>query len=518
MGPLSVISYIPALAAAALFLYTVVELLRHRLRLNLPPGPTPWPIIGNLNLLGRLPHRSLADLARTYGPIMYLQLGSRPAVVASSIDAAQLFLRTHDLAFASRPRTAAGKHTAYGHSTMTWSPYGPYWRFSRKLYLTELFSDKRLASFRYIHTEEVRELVRSLHSAGRKPVVLRESLWRLTAGIICRMALGRKYVDFDVGDDRPEIVSPEEFREMLDELFLLNGVPVLGDSIPWLGWLDVGGYVRRMKAVARRLDGFLERVLEESRGRLKGEVGAGAAKSLLDLLLRFAEDPTADVELSVDQVKALTMEIIAGGTESSSLNMEWAMSEMLRRPEVLMKATEEVDAVVGKERMVEEEDLASLPYIEAIVKETLRLHPAAPILTPHLSREHCNVAGYDLPSGTRLLVNVWAIQNDPAVWEDPAEFRPERFTGAKKGVDVSGQEFELLPFGAGRRMCPGIRLAMKVIQLTLATLVHAFSWELPSGMTPPQVDMEELLGLTLKRKVQIQAIAVPRLASHVYQI
>ncbi|KAF3775836.1 Cytochrome P450 71A4 [Nymphaea thermarum] len=307
MGLLSAISYVPALAAAALFLYTVVQLLRHPLRLNLPPGPMPWPIIGNLNLLGRLPHRSLADLARTYGPIMYLQLGSRPAVVASSINAAQLFLRTHDQAFASRPRTAAGKHTSYGYSTMTWSPYGPFWRFSRKLYLTELFSDKRLASFRYIRTEEVRELVRSLHSAGRTPVVLRESLWRLTAGIICRMALGRKYVDFDVGDDRPEIVSPEEFREMLDELFLLNGVPVLGDSVPWLGWLDVGGYVRRMKAVGRRLDGFLERVLEERRGRLKGEVGAGAAKSFLDLLLRFAKDPTADVELSADQVKALTM-------------------------------------------------------------------------------------------------------------------------------------------------------------------------------------------------------------------
>ncbi|CAN6463036.1 unnamed protein product [Victoria cruziana] len=517
MGLQSVVSYAPAVAAAAVFIYAVVMLLRYRHQHSLPPGPRIWPIIGNLNLLGCLQHRSLAHLARTYGPIMYLQLGSCPAVVASSADAAQLFLGANDLAFSSRPRTAAGKHTAYGYSTMTWSPYGLYWRLARKLYLTELFSDKRLASFRYVRTEEMKKLARSLLSGSRKPVVLRERLWQFTTGIICRMALGRNYVDADVGEDRPEIVSPEEFREMLDELFLLNGVHVLGDSIPWMGWLDVGGYVRRMKAVGRKLDGFMERVLEEHRVRRKTEVGAGSSRSLLDLLIRFAEDPTADVELSTDQVKALTMEIIAGGTESSSLNMEWAMSEMLRRPEVMMKATEELDGVVGKDRMVEEEDLANLPYLEAIVKETFRLHPAAPILTPHLSPDRCSVAGYDFPSGTRLLVNVWAIHNDPAVWDEPAEFRPERFMVTKKGVDVKGQDYELLPFGTGRRMCPGIGLALKVIPLTLATLIHAFRWDLPSGMTPAQLDMEELLGMTLKRKVQIQAIPVPRLPSHVYQ-
>nr|ALX35998.1 flavonoid 3'-hydroxylase 1 [Paeonia lutea] len=480
-----------------------------RKKLLLPPGPKPWPIIGNLNLIGPLPHRSIHALAQKYGPIMQLQFGSFPVVVGSSVDMAKAILKTHDLIFASRPKTAAGKYTTYNYSDITWSQYGPYWRQARKMCLVELFSAKRLESYEYIRVEELKAILKDMCSSAGKKIVLEDYLSTLSLNVISRMVLGKKYTD----ETEDSIVTPEEFKKMLDELFLLSGVLNIGDSIPWIDFLDLQGYVKKMKALSKKLDRFLEHVLDEhndKRNRVKDYV----AKDMVDVLLQLADDPDLEVKLERSGVKAFTQDLIAGGTESSAVTVEWAMSEILKKTEVFTEATEELDQVIGRERWVEEKDIPNLPYIEAIVKETMRMHPVAPMLVPRMAREDIQIAGYDIAKGTRVLVNTWTIVRDPKLWDKPDEFCPDRFVG--KAMDVKGQDFELLPFGSGRRMCPGYSLGLKVIQASLANLLHGFTWKLAGNVKGEELNMEEIFGLSTPKKFPLEVVVEPRLPLHVY--
>ncbi|XP_009388239.2 trimethyltridecatetraene synthase-like [Musa acuminata AAA Group] len=487
-----------------------------RHKLNLPPGPRPWPVIGNLNLIGPLPYRSLAAISQKHGPLMHLRFGSFPVVVGSSVDMAKFFLKTHDLSFVSRPKTVAGKYTANNYSNINWSPYGPYWRQARRIFIMELFTPKRLDSYQYIRVEEVRGLLRDLFRSTETPIVLKDRIFTVNLNIISRIVLGRKYTqEQSVSSGAPAAIVPqEEFKEMMEELMLLNGVINVGDLIPWLNFLDLQGYVKRMKMVGKRFDRFLEHVLDEHNERRRREGKAFVPRDLVDVLLELADDHGLEVKLERHCLKAFILDMFAGSTDTVTVTIEWAVSEILKRPETFDKATEELDRVIGRGRWVEEEDVHRLPYIEAIVKETMRIHPVAPLLVPRLSREHTTVDGYDIPAGTGVLVNVWAIGRDPAVWDAPEEFRPERFVGSP--IDVKGHHFELLPFGAGRRMCPGNSLGLKMVHLSLANLLHGFKWRLPPGMTAEELNMDEIFGLTTPRKVRLQAVVEPKLPAHLY--
>ncbi|XVE88619.1 hypothetical protein DITRI_Ditri19aG0084100 [Diplodiscus trichospermus] len=503
-------SYFTVWLATLSLILLSLRLLHRRRKLNLPPGPKPWPIIGNLNLISSLPHQSIHALSQKYGPIMQLKFGSSPVVVGSSAEMAKEILKTHDITFAGRPKITAGKYTTYNYSDITWSPYGPYWRQARKMCMTELFSAKRLESYEYIRREEMKLLLKGLYESSGTQILLKDHLSNLSLNVISRMVFGKKYAE-ETGES--EIVTPKEFKEMLDELFLLNGVLNIGDSIPWLNFLDLQGYIKRMKALSKKLDKFLEHVLDEHNAKRKG-VKDYVAKDLVDVLLQVAEDPDLDVKLERKGVKAFSQDLIAGGTESSAVTVEWAMSELLKKPEIFAKATEELDRVIGRDRWVEEEDIVNLPYINSIAKETMRLHPVAPMLVPRLSREDCQLAGYDVPKGTRVLVNTWTIGRDPTLWDNPYEFCPERFIG--KNIDVKGHDFELLPFGAGRRMCPGYPLGIKLIQASLANLLHGFTWKLPGNMPNQDLNMEEIFGLSTPKKYPLEAVAEPRLPLHMY--
>ncbi|XP_044464643.1 trimethyltridecatetraene synthase-like [Mangifera indica] len=477
-----------------------------------PPGPKPWPIIGNLNLIGPLPHQSLHKLAQKYGPIMQLQFGSFPVVVASSAEMAKLFLKTHDHIFASRPPTAVGKYTNYNYLNVAWAPYGPYWRQGRKIYLTQLFSSKRLESYEYIRAEELRAFISRLHSLSGKPVVLKGHLTQVTLSVISRIVLGKKYFS-ELESENSSIGTLEEFQEMLDELFLLNGVLNIGDWIPWVDFLDLQGYVKRMKAIKKRFDRFHEHVFDEHKAKSR-EVKDSDVKDMVDLLLQLADDPDLDAKLTFDSLKGLTQDLIAGGTDTAATTVEWAMSELMKQPELIKRATEELDRVIGRERWVEEKDIPQLPYIDAIMKETMRKHPVVVLLVPHLALEDCNVAGYHIRKGTRVFINSWGLGRDPSIWEAPEEFRPERFLG--KAIDVKGQSFELLPFGSGRRMCPGYSLGLKMIGSILANMLHGFKWKLPGNMKPEEISMEEVFGLATIRKFPLTAVMEPRLPLHLY--
>ncbi|CAL5081655.1 unnamed protein product [Urochloa decumbens] len=367
-------SFLGVVLATVMLLKAVLR-RRSRRAYNLPPGPKPWPVIGNLDLMGALPHRSIHDLSRKYGPLMQLRFGSFPVVVGSSVDMAKFFLKTHDVVFTDRPKTAAGKYTTYNYRDITWSPYGAYWRQARKMCLTELFSAKRLESYEYIRAAEVRALLRDLHGAASgsgagAPVMLKDYLSTVSLNVITRMVLGKKYLDKEEVAASP-VTTPEEFKWMLDELFLLNGVLNIGDSIPWLDWMDLQGYIKRMKKLSKMFDGFLEHVVEEHNQRRLSEGKSFVAKDMVDVLLQIADDPTLEVELDRESVKAFTQDLIAGGTESSAVTVEWAISELLKKPEVFAKATEELDRVIGRGRWVTEKDIPHLPYVDAIVKETM---------------------------------------------------------------------------------------------------------------------------------------------------
>ncbi|CAN6167099.1 unnamed protein product [Urochloa humidicola] len=488
---------------------------------NLPPGPKPWPIIGNMNLMGELPHRSIHELSKRHGPLMQLWFGSLPVVIAASAEMARHVLKINDAAFSDRPRFAIGRYTAYDCSDILWSQYGPYLRQARRICAVELFSAKRLESFEHIRDEEVRVMLRDLRRASGRAVRLRDHLQMLMLGVISRIVMGRKYVEEEAGGEdgegassAPPVVTPTEFRGMVDEFFELHGVFSIGDFVPWLDWLDLQGYIRRMKKMSTMFDGFLERVMDvhNERRRLEGE--RFVARDMVDVLLQLADDPSLEVPLSRDNVKAITQDLIIGATDTSANTMEWALSELLKNPKILAKATEELNSVIGHDRLATERDLPDLPYIEAILKETMRVHPASPMLAPHLAREDARVDGYDILAGTVVFVNMWGIGRDPAVWDAPEEFRPERFLESK--IDMRGQDFELLPFGSGRRMCPGYSLALRVMALGLANLIHGFVWRLPKGVTAEELSMEETFLLAVPRKFPLEAMVEPRLPAHLY--
>ncbi|KAH7519304.1 hypothetical protein FEM48_Zijuj08G0021800 [Ziziphus jujuba var. spinosa] len=304
--------------------------------LYLPPGPKPWPIIGNLNLIGPLPHQSLHKLSQIYGPIMQLKFGSFPVVIASSAEMAKQFLKTHDHVFASRPQMAAGKYTTYNYSNITWAPYGPYWRQGRKIYLSELFSSKRLESYEYIRVEERLAFLKRLYLLSGKPILLKDQLSRVTLSIISRIVLGKKYFS-ESSKSEKSIVTLEEFQEMLDELFLLNGVLNIGDWIPWLKFLDLQGYEKRMKALKKKFDRFHDYVFDEHKARNleRGEnsnIKDLKTKDMVDLLLQLADDPDLEVKLTYNSVK--------GFTQSSLANMlhgfKWKLPDDMKEEDLSM--------------------------------------------------------------------------------------------------------------------------------------------------------------------------------------
>ncbi|OWM66568.1 hypothetical protein CDL15_Pgr013785 [Punica granatum] len=480
-------------------------------QLNLPPGPKPWPIIGNLNLIGPLPHHSIHELSKKYGSLMSLRFGSFPLIVASSAEMARAILKTHDATFAGRPKFNVGKYITYNYSNITWSEYGPYWRQARKISMMELFSPKRLESYRYIREEEMKAFLHDLFDMRESPVTLIDHLSDLSLNVISRMVLGKKYTQKTDGS----IMNPEKFKKMINEVFVLSGGLSIGDSIPWINFLDLDGYIKRMKAVSKKFDRFLEHVLDEHNERERG-MEDYVAKDMVDVLLQLADDPNLEVKLERHGVKAFILDFIAGGTDTSAVTVEWAMSELLRKPEIIERATEELNKVIGKERWVQETDIVNLPYINAITKEAMRLHPVVPMLIPRLCREDCKIGDYDIPKRTRALVSVWTIGRDPEIWGDPDEFRPERFIWRE--IDVKGQDIELLPFGSGRRMCPGYTLGLKMVHGSLANLLHGFEWKLPGEMRPGDLDMEEVFGLTTPRKVPLLAVPKPRLPPHLYSM
>ncbi|XP_042041775.1 cytochrome P450 71AU50-like [Salvia splendens] len=474
--------------------------LATRTKKKLPPGPKGIPILGNLHMLGENPHHDLQRIAKGHGPIMYIRFGFAPIIVVSSPQAAELFLKTHDHVFASRPPQQGFKYLSWDQRNLAFKAYGSYWRNMRKLCTLKLLSTLKISSFQSMRREELGLFVESLNEASRLHVAvdLSAKVASLTGEMSCRMMFGKKYKDKDI-DDRG-------FKGVVQEVVKLIAAPNLGDYFPFLGVLDLQGLTRKLKAITKVFDVFFEKIIED-------HVRAGdrpeQAKDIVDTMMSIMQSRESAFQFDKRNVKAIMLDLLVASMDTAATSVEWILSELLRNPTVLKKVQKELEQVVGLKRMVEESDLNQLEYLNMVVKESFRQHPAAPLLLPHYSREDSKVNGYDIPKGSRILINTYAIGRDPNVWPDPEKFIPERFIGSD--IDVRGQHFQLLPFGSGRRGCPGIQLGLILVRLIVSQIVHCFDWQLPNDMSPEELDMNEEFGIVVSRVNHLMAIPTFRL-------
>uniref|UniRef100_A0A0E0KTB7 Cytochrome P450 n=1 Tax=Oryza punctata TaxID=4537 RepID=A0A0E0KTB7_ORYPU len=510
-----------------LLYHTVSSWPRGERCLPLPPGPRGLPFVGNILHTSDMTHRGLAQLASRYGGLLHLRLGRLRTVVVSTPEMARLVLHVNDRAFADRPTTAAIDYLTYDRADMVFAPYGPLWRQLRKLCINKLFNRRRAASWDAVH-DGVDSLLREVAKNSGAVVNVGELVFGMSMKITLRAALGMR----NEGKDAAELVAVlKEFSEMF-------GASNLADYVPWVGWLDVQGFNRRMVAARAALDRLIDRAIDEHLEHPKPVDAADA--DMVDGMLSFldvddmpecpgvgaattkyidgADACAGMLRLSRDNIKATIMDVLFGGTETSATTIEWAMSELMSNPEEMKRVQDELAEVVGLHRQVKESDLIGdkLPYFRCVVKETLRMHPPAPLLH-HEAGEDCDVAGYRVPKKTRVLINVWAIGRNASVWgDDPDAFRPARFGSGTDNAetDYRGGHFHLLPFGSGRRSCPGMQLGMLEVELALARLLHGFDWSLPGGTagSAGELDMEDTYGLTAPRAVRLSAVPVPRLS------
>ncbi|GMP48295.1 hypothetical protein CsSME_00015695 [Camellia sinensis var. sinensis] len=494
----------------------------HKKRDRTPPEPAgAWPLIGHLRLLGanKLLHRTLGAMADNYGPAFSIRLGIKQALVVSSWEVAKECFTTNDKIFSTRPKSLALKLMAYDHAVLGFAPYGPYWRDLRKLAMIELLSSHRLEILKHVWDSEVNFFMKEVYEqwvgkGSRKPVLveMKEKFEDLVMKIMLRI-VNRNYRYAD--NSRSSKEELRRFQKALGDLTHLMGLLLISDAIPFLGWFDVlNGYRGKMKRSAREVDDVLGSWVEEHRQkRVAGSIDEGE-RDFIDVLISAMEESQLSHGHDTDTViKATCLSMILGGNDTTGVALTWAISLLLNNRHVLKKAQDELDIHVGKNRQVDESDIKNLVYLQAIVKETLRLYPTLPLSVPREAMEDCTVAGFHIPAGTRLLVNLWKLHRDPNIWSNPLDFQPERFLVDQIDLDVKGHHFEFIPFGSGRRICPGISFALQVMHLTLARLLHGFELGRVSDL---EVNMTESPGMTAPKATPVEARLTPRLSSALY--
>ncbi|KAK4789009.1 hypothetical protein SAY86_020328 [Trapa natans] len=479
---------------------------------RLPPSLSGLPVIGNLHQLGTDTHRTLQSLAKRYGPIMRLHMGRVPVVIISSARLAREVMKTHDIVFSDRPKLKTAYRLLYEGNDLSFAPYGEYWRQMRSICVLQLLSSKKVHSIGFVREEEAASLVERISESFPTPVDLSNAFATMTNNIICRVALGRTYSGSEA-DGR-------KLHRMLTEMVILLGGFNVGDYIPSLGWIHkLSGSEGKEERVAKEIDDFIEGVLEEHTNKLNKGMGGDQYhsdsrrenKDFVDTLLEIQRDNSAGFPLSRVSIKAIILDMFAAGTDTTYTVLEWAMTELLRHPSAMKKLQDEVRRIVGGRPRIADEDLVQMHYLKAVLKETLRLYPPIPLLVFRRTTQDIVIDGYDVTAGTMVITNAWAIGRDPASWgPDADEFKPERFLD--NPVDYKGHDFELIPFGAGRRGCPGMMFAMSTNEMVLANLMLRFNWELPEGMKAEDLDMSQSSGLTIHRKVPLRVVGVPQLS------
>ncbi|XP_027348426.1 cytochrome P450 71D10-like [Abrus precatorius] len=451
---------------------------------GLPHGPRKLPFLGNIHqFVGSLPHRTLRNLASQYGPLMHLQLGEKPHIIVSSADIAKEIMKTHDVIFANRPNLLASKFCVYADSDIAFSSHGRFWRELKKICISELLSTKHVQSLRHIREEEVSKLVRNIHANEGSVINLTKEIESLTIALLARAANGKRCKE------------QEAFISATGQMLKLLGGFCVADFYPSIKVLPLlTGMKAKLERAQRETDKILDNMVKDHN---EPNAVGGIVNDFIHILLQTQKKDDLQIPLSLNNIKAIVWDMFVGGTGAPSAVIVWAMSELMKNPKVMEKAQSEVRKVFNVKGCVDETDLQQLQYLNSVIKETLRLHPPEALLLPRENSESCVINGYEIPAKSKTIINAWAIARDPKYWSEAERFLPERFLD--NSIDFKGTHFEYIPFGAGRRICPGIAFSMCNILLSLANLLYHFDWKLPNGANPQELDMTESFGLLVKR-------------------
>ncbi|XP_068646092.1 corytuberine synthase-like [Aristolochia californica] len=473
-----------------LFLVPIFLLLKQFQRKNLPPGPFPWPIVGNIfSMPSKSPHVDLMKLSRIHGPLMLVKFGAQPVVIASNQESAMEILKTHDKTMSGRYIPHSLRMNDHTEHSVVWTDCTDNWKMLRRIARTELFTTKMLDAHIHVRERKVAEMLQYVEGKKGEAVKITEFVFGTLLNILGHVVFSQDV--FRYGEKGDEVGMQRLIREML----YIAASPNLADFYPIIGGLDLNGLNRACLQRLKDVVALWTPVVKERRA-----MNDNSKHDFLQVLLDNGfRDP---------QINAIFLETFGPGSETSSTTIEWAMAELIKHPKQLTKVVEELDREVGNGTLTEAH-LPRLQYLQACIKETMRLHPAAPFLIPHRAVETTQVMGYTVPKDCQVLVNAYAIGRDPNSWTDPDSFLPERFLESE--LDYNGNHFQFIPFGAGRRMCMGLPLASRTIPLILGALLHSFDWDLPDGMEPEKLELNEKLSLTLVRDPPLVAIPKVRM-------
>ncbi|KAM0065209.1 putative oxidoreductase [Helianthus debilis subsp. tardiflorus] len=470
---------------------------------NLPPQPWKLPLVGHIHhLLGAPPHEALRNIARKLGPIVRLQLGQVSAIIISSPTLAKEIMKNHDLSFANRAKVFTVDIVSYNYKDIAFTPYGDYWRQMRKICVLELLSARKVQSFRSMREQESWDLVDSIATQRFKTINLSDKIFTMINTIVTRLSVGSRCKDQAV------------LLALIQEAIELSGGFDVSDLFPSITILPlITGTRKKILNIHNKIDVILESIISEHReSRVNRASDHANEEDLVDVLLRLKDEGGLEFPLSFDNIKGVILNMFVAGSDTSSVTIEWAMSELIKNPRVMKKAQDELRHVLKGKTKIHESDIEELDYLKLVIKETLRFHPPLPFLLPRECRESCEIGGFHIPVKTKVLINTWMIGRDPDYWIDPQSYIPERFS--ESSINMMGTNFEYLPFGSGRRMCPAMLLGLANVELPLAMLLYHFDWELPNGQTYEKFDMLESSGATLKRKNDLLLVSHPYNTKH----
>ncbi|KAL6958874.1 hypothetical protein U1Q18_040221 [Sarracenia purpurea var. burkii] len=432
---------------------------------------------------------------------MTLKLGVVTTIVASSAETAKLILQKHDEALCDRTIPDVITSQPKFDATIVWAPANHQWRHRRRIFQTRLFNPQTLDLLQHLRHKKAQELVLHIgkHVASGITVDIGRATFATTLNLMSNTIFSIDMVDL-------ESESMQEFKDLVCRVAEDAGKPNLSDYFPLIRRLDLQGMKRRVRPSYTRLHAIFDELIEERlKERTSSSTNGSRRGDFLDGLLDECEEDDGS-DLNRETIKPLITDLFLAGTDTSTITTEWAMAELLCNPGSLRKARRELIVTIGTDQPVTESDIDRLPYLRSIINETMRLHPAAPLLLPHRARHDVELLGFMVPKDAQVLVNVWAINRDPEYWEDPLSFFPERFLDSSR--DFKGQDFEFIPFGSGRRICPGMPLGIRTVHLMLASILQSFDWRLPEGTTPENLDMKEQFGATLRKAIPLHAIPV----------
>ncbi|KAM0850687.1 hypothetical protein ACQ4PT_052909 [Festuca glaucescens] len=447
-----------------------------------------------ISLASYVLYKALARLAGVHGPIMSIKLGATTAVVASSAACARDVLQKYDHLLAARSVSDAARAMGNHDRSIIWLPgTSPLWKRLRAVSTNHLFSAHGLDAGRASREGKVRELLGCIRGHAGETVevgrVVLSGLFNVVSNVLFSEDVG------DLSSGRAQ-----ELETLIDDMLVEFAKPNLSDLFPALSVFDLQGRRRRTAERVRRFFDFFDPIIAR---RMKA--GGEKKADFLDVLLQLH---SVD-QLSIEIIKSFLLDLFIAGTETNSLSVEWTMAELLRHPAAMSKVRAELQEVLGSKQYPDESDIGRLPYLRAVLMESMRLHPPSPLLMPHEAMaEGAEVGGFAVPKGAMVIINLCAVMRDPAAWTRPDEFVPERFIGVDMDFRVKDR-FEFMPFGAGRRACPGMPMATRVVTLILASLLHRFQWRLPEGMQPSDVDVRDRYRTSLNMVTPLKAVPVP---------